>query len=72
MSNKELISINKNHYNYKLCVVYKEDSIKPMYTRFKENIIHFRLEVHENKYFDKVIICYISFFQNEFNKKYGS
>lgn len=62
--------IKKDDYSYKLCVVYKEDTTKPKYRRFKENIIHFGLETYEGKYFDKVITNDINFFAKEFKKKY--
>lgn len=64
-------SINKNEYNYKLCVVYKQDTTKPNYRRFKENIVHFGLDVYSGVYFDEIITNEIGFFQKEFKKKYG-
>lgn len=64
-------NINKNDYNYKLCIVYKQDATKPQYRRFKENIIHFGLDVYSGVYFDEIITNEISFFQKEFMKKYG-
>ena len=64
-------SINKNDYNYKLCIVYKQETTKPRYRRFKENIIHFGLDVYSGVYFDEIITNEIGFFQNEFKKKYG-
>lgn len=64
-------NINKNNYQYKLCVAYKKDESKYQYRRFKENITHFGLKIYEGKYFDKVITNDISFFQKEFKKKYG-
>lgn len=64
-------SINKNDYNYKLCIIYKQDTTKPQYRRFKENIVHFGLDVYSGVYFDNIVTNEINFFQNEFNKKYG-
>lgn len=63
-------SINKNDYKYKLCIVYKQDTTKPQYRRFKENIIHFGLERYREVYFDEIVTNEIDFFQNEFKKKY--
>ena len=65
-------NINKNNYKHKLCIVYKQDTSKPKYRRFKENIIHFGLKVYEGRYFSKVLTNDISFFTNEFNRRYGS
>lgn len=64
-------NINKNDYNYKLCIVYKQDTAKPQYRRFKENIVHFGLDVYSDAYFDEIVTNEIGFFQNEFKKKYG-
>ncbi len=55
-------SINKNEYDYKLCIVYKQDTTKPQYRRFKENIIHFGLNVYRGVYFDEIIKNEIGFF----------
>ena len=64
-------SINKNEYNYKLCIVYKQNATKPQYRRFKEKIVHFGLDVYSGVYFNKIVTNEISFFQKEFKKKYG-
>lgn len=63
-------SINKNNYDFTLCIVYKQDRAELRYRRFKENIVHFGLEVYNGIYFDKVITNEISFFQSEFKKRY--
>jgi len=63
-------NISKDSYKYKLCIVYKQDTTKPKYRRFKENIIHFGLDKYEGIYFAKIITNEISFFKKEFNKKY--
>lgn len=64
-------SVKKSDYKYKLCIVYKQDATKPKYRRFKENIVHFGLEVYRGVYFDEIITNEIDFFQNEFKKRYG-
>ena len=57
-------------YKLILCIVYKSNPIKHKYHRFKENIIHFGLDIYRDQYFNEVITNDIEFFKKEFNATY--
>ena len=75
-SNNTIQSVCKTHnvafreYKLILCIVYKSSLIKHRYHRFKENIIHFGLDIYRDQYFNEIITNDIEFFKKEFNTKY--
>ncbi len=64
-------NIAKSDYELILCIVYKADSSRYQYRRFKEKIVHFRLDAYRGKYFSSIVTNDIEFFKKEFNKKFG-
>lgn len=64
-------NVKKDNYNFIFCVVYKSNPSTYRYRRFKENIIHFELEIYKEKYFKEIITNDIEFFKKEFHLKYG-
>ena len=64
-------NIKKENYNFILCIVYKTAPNKHKYHRFKENIIHFGLDIYRDKYFKEIITNDIEFFKKEFLKIYS-
>ena len=64
-------NVKKDNYNFTLCVVYKSNPATYKYRRFKENILHFGLDIYKEKYFKEIITNDIEFFKKEFHEKYG-
>jgi len=63
-------NVVQNDYEFILCVVYRSDPFKHRYHRFKENIVHFGLDVYRDD-FKSIVTNDIGFFKREFNKEYG-
>ncbi len=64
-------NVAKSNYRFILCVAYKASSSSYQYRRFKENIVHFGLDVYREKYFSDIVTNNIEFFKKEFDKKFG-